>query len=265
VAGVPFWVVHRTGSRVFLLGEVVGLRDDRLWLTDEIRAAVAASRELWREADRDSLQASPLLAAHVLSDEPLSEWLDETQRRALDGVARGVGIDPVSLQGLRPWAAGQVIEQAWRTRAGMDPDLGVDAVIAGLAADAGIPVRFELGDERATFSWFTGMGRQLEVDYLMWTLERVARGDHDNDELVAGWLGGDLAFADAQDREMRRDHPALHDRLLVERNRAWIPRISAMLEQPGTTFVLVGGAHLAGDHSILDHLTQAGLQPTQIT
>jgi hypothetical protein len=89
--------------------------------------------------------------------------------------------------------------------------------------------------------------------------EQIARGDHHNDELIAGWLDGDLAFADAQDREMRRDHPALHDRLLVERNRAWIPRISAMLEQPGTTFVLVGGAHLAGDIELVGETAQASI------
>jgi uncharacterized protein YbaP (TraB family) len=53
--------------------------------------------------------------------------------------------------------------------------------------------------------------------------------------------------------------------MLVERNRAWISRIEAMLAEPGSAFVLVGGAHLAGDHSILDLLTRAGVKPTRVT
>jgi uncharacterized protein len=265
MVGVGFWVVERSGSRVFVLGEMVGLREGDLWLTDEIRAAVAGSRELWREADRESLERSPLLAAHVLSDEPLSERLDESRREALDVVARRVGVDPGSLEALRPWAAGQVLEQAWRAGAGIDAGLGVDAVIVRLAAEAGIPVRFELGDAPATLSWFSGMDREVEVDYLMWTIERVAAGHDENDRLVQAWLRGDPRVADEQDREMREAHPALHERLLVERNRAWIPRIGAMLDGPGSAFVLVGGAHLAGDHNILDLLTQAGLRPTPVT
>jgi len=258
------WVIERAASRVTLFGETVGLRPVDQWLTDDIRDAVEGSRELWREADREELARSPLLPAVALADEPLSAQLDDAERRSLDMVAARVGVDPATLEGLRPWAAGQVLEEALRSQAGVDGALGVDAVITGLARAAGVPVRSELGDPEATFSWFAGMDRRLELEYLMWTVDRVASGATEMDRQVAAWMEGDLAVSEDQDRVMRRDHPRLHDRLLVERNRAWVPRIETMLAGPGAAFVLVGGAHLVGEHSILALSRASGLVPRRV-
>jgi uncharacterized protein YbaP (TraB family) len=63
---------------------------------------------------------------------------------------------------------------------------------------------------------------------------------------------------------MRRDYPALHERMLVDRNRGWVPRIEAMLSEPGTAFVLVGGLHLVGEASIQACLATADLRAVQL-
>jgi uncharacterized protein len=259
VTGPPLWCVERPGSRVFLFGETVGLRPAHEWLRPAVRHAVEASRVLWREADRDELSSSPLLATYALSDEPLSGRLGPETLGQVGRAARGVGVDPDTLEGLRPWVAAQVLEGALRATAGLDGRLGVDSVIAGLAAAAGTPARSELGDAAATFGWFDGLGPKLEVDYLLWTVERLALGAGEMERQVRAWLAGDPTVTEEQNDAMRRDHPGLHERLLIERNRAWVARIDAMLAEPGTAFVLVGGAHLAGGGSILDLLADAGL------
>jgi len=261
VSGPGLWCVERPGSLVCLFGETVGLRAGDMWLRPAIRHAVETSRVLWREADRDELAASPLLATYALSDVPLSSRLGGDAHGRVGDVARSVGVDPASLEGLRPWVAAQLLEGALRARAGLDGGLGVDAVIARLAAAAGVATRSELGDAAATFAWFAGLGTELEVDYLQWTVDRVALGPGEMDRQVRAWLAGDRTVTEEQNRALRRDHPRLHERLLVERNRAWVPRIEAMLTEPGTAFVLVGGAHLAGEDSIVRLLTEAGLAP----
>ena len=85
-----------------------------------------------------------------------------------------------------------------------------------------------------------------------------------NPPKVEAWLTGDPSVVDDQLGAMKRDHPRLYDRMLVERNQAWVPRIEAMLAEPGTSFVLVGGAHLGGDDSLLRFLTEAGLPPKRV-
>jgi uncharacterized protein YbaP (TraB family) len=257
------WVVERAGSRVYLFGEAVGLGDEG-WLSEELRAAVACSRELWREADRQELAGGPLLMGYALGDVPLSARLDHEQLGRLHEFARGAGIDPSSLEGLRPWVVGQLLDQAMRSGAGYDDVHGVDTVITRLAAAAGVPLRHEFGDAAATFSWFDGLGPGLEVDYLIWTLERVTAGPEQVDRHAEAWRRGDLSVAEVEDRVMRRDHAALHERMLAERNRAWVPRIEAMLGEPGTAFVLVGGAHLVGEASVQACLARRGLDAVRL-
>ncbi len=257
--GPPLWVVERPGSRVHLFGETVGLRAGDEWLTDELRAAVASSRVLWREADRDELSASPLLATYALAGEPLSARLPAGDHARLAAAAWGVGVDPATLEGLNPWVAGQVLESAFRAGAGVDGAHGVDVAIAGLARSSGIPIHSELGDARAVFEWFAGLGPEVELDYLRSTLDRVAEGPAELDRQVAAWLTGDLSVTEAQNRALQQGYPRLHQRLLVERNQAWVPRIESLLADDGTAFVLVGGAHLAGESNIVDLLARAGL------
>jgi uncharacterized protein len=262
MSGPALWVVDRPGSRVFLFGEAVGLRDGG-WVSDELRAAVESSRELWREADRGAVSASPLLVQYALAREPLSQRLDGDLLARIQAVARHVGVDPATLEGLRPWVAGQLLDAAMRAEAGYDPAHSVDQVITGLAAAAGLPVRYELGDAEATLAWFDGLGPDLEVDYLRWTLEQVAAGPGPVDRHVEAWQRGDLSVTEAEDRAMRRAHPALHQRLLVDRNRAWVPRVESMLGEPGAAFVLVGGLHLVGEASVPACLAAAGLTVTR--
>ena len=88
------------------------------------------------------------------------------------------------------------------------------------------------------------------------------------EELRQSPLLGSYALADTPLGEQL--NPAEHgrvretDRFLVERNRNWIPRIQRMLDEPGSVFILVGGAHLAGDDSILRLLAAEGLAVQRI-
>ena len=188
---------------MWIFGETVGLRDDR-WLTNIVRDAVTHSRVMWREADREQIERSPSLATFVLADVPLREHLSESQRRDLADVAASMSVDPATLDALRPWAAGQVLEQAFRDRAGLDDKLGVDAVLTELAVSADVPMRFEYGDADTTLSWFAGMDEDLGSDYLMWTTERVATGPAELARQAAAWQAGDLGVAEAEDERMRR-------------------------------------------------------------
>lgn len=262
--GPGLWVVERSAARVFLFGETVGLWEDHPWLTDETKAALTGSRELWCEANREQLQQSPLLITYALADAPLGEQLNPAEYERVRDTALNLGIDPATLEPLRAWVVGQVLEQAMRKRAGIDPGHGVEAVISGLARDAGLPICTELGSAETTFEWFAGMSRVLECEHLMWTIERIADGSDELDRQVAAWMRGDPSVVEAELARMQRDHPLLYDRFLVERNRNWIPRIQRMLDEPGSVFILVGGAHLAGDDSILRLLATEGLAVQRI-
>ena len=137
----------------------------------------------------------------------------------------------------------------------------VHGVLLGLANDAGKVVRTELPDAAATLSFFANLGEPVEIEYLMWTLDRVAEHGAEIPRQVAAWMVGDGSVVEQQVMETRTKYPGLYQSLLADRNRAWVPRIDAMLDEPGSVFVLVGDSHLVGDDGIPALLTRSGLEP----
>lgn len=63
---------------------------------------------------------------------------------------------------------------------------------------------------------------------------------------------------------MKRETPALYQRLLVQRNASWAGKIKAMLDTPGTVFIAVGAAHLAGPDSVQAQLARLGVHAERV-
>jgi uncharacterized protein len=83
--------------------------------------------------------------------------------------------------------------------------------------------------------------------------------------LIDAWKNGDVAtIAHLEDEDMRQAEPKLYQRLLVQRNKAWATKIATLLQQPGTVFIAVGAAHLAGPDSVQAQLKQLGLPVEQV-
>jgi uncharacterized protein YbaP (TraB family) len=56
----------------------------------------------------------------------------------------------------------------------------------------------------------------------------------------------------------------MYQRLLVERNRAWMPQIEALFKRPKPSFVVVGAAHLIGSDGLLQLLRARGYTVDQM-
>jgi uncharacterized protein YbaP (TraB family) len=99
------------------------------------------------------------------------------------------------------------------------------------------------------------------LDFLRATLKDIDQGPGVLTELIDAWKTGDVEhIARIEDEDMRQQSPALYQRLLVERNQAWASKIAALLKQPGTTFIAVGAAHLAGPDSVQAQLQKLGIE-----
>lgn len=78
------------------------------------------------------------------------------------------------------------------------------------------------------------------------------------ENLQAAWAAGDQGMFAAMLGDMRSASPAAYRSMFVERNARWTDWIAARMRQPGTVFVAVGAAHLAGPDSLLVRLAQRG-------
>jgi hypothetical protein len=263
--GPTLWVIERSGSTVHLFGETVGLGRNDVWMGDAIRDAFDQAAEFWCEvADTQQVARDPALARHGLSTEPLSRFLQPSELAELQDVCRTLEVDPPSLDGMRPWLAAQLLEQVHRSRAGIDADTSVHDVLLASAKQAGKKVRTELRDSEATLSFFGVMSEPVEREYLLWTLDRVRADPEENVAQVVAWMAGDASVVAEQLARMKTQYPSLYEYLIFERNRAWVPRIDAMLDR-ANSFVLVGDSHMATDDGIPNLLTVEGFAPRRVT
>jgi uncharacterized protein YbaP (TraB family) len=82
-------------------------------------------------------------------------------------------------------------------------------------------------------------------------------------EAVSAWRRGDMAALEKELRRNRRDSPALQDALVRDRNRRWLPRIDALLEEDRDCLVVVGALHLVGRDGLITLLRQQGHEAVQ--
>ncbi|WP_170064820.1 TraB/GumN family protein [Neisseria iguanae] len=60
-------------------------------------------------------------------------------------------------------------------------------------------------------------------------------------------------------KDHRLWHELMYDKLLIQRNQTWLPKLIGSLPQ-NPTLIAVGGAHLFGEHGLIVRLRQAGYQ-----
>jgi uncharacterized protein YbaP (TraB family) len=83
--------------------------------------------------------------------------------------------------------------------------------------------------------------------------------------MIDAWRAGDMAKLDELAVKPARElDPVLYQALFVNRNQAWLPQIQQMFGNAQKELVLVGGGHLAGEHSVLALLKQAGYKVEQL-
>ncbi|MFI4958929.1 MAG: TraB/GumN family protein, partial [Lysobacterales bacterium] len=149
-------------------------------------------------------------------------------------------------------------------KAGLDPAHGVDKLLKAQMLAAGKPVNgMETAEQQIRF--LADLPPDVELAFLRSTLHDIDKGPAELATLISAWKNGDTAtIARIEDEEVRRQAPALYQRLLVQRNQAWAGKIAAMLQQPGTIFIAVGAGHLAGPDSVQVQLQAHGIAVEQV-
>ena len=265
-SGPALWVIRDADSTLYLFGTVHFLRPTTVWRSARVDAAFDSADQIWFEISNPDDQSAivPLVQQHGVSpDRPLSRLVTTGQLSLLDAAARSIGSSAVQMDVYRPWLAALTLSIAPLSRAGYDPQSGVELILKARADAAGKPVHgFETIDRQVRI--LAGMPEADQLAFLASTLESFDDATVDLDQMVEAWARGDLAAFEAVALDdMETESPALHRALLVERNTDWANQIQTMLEGSGTVFIAVGAAHLAGDDSVQEILEDRGVAVTR--
>jgi uncharacterized protein YbaP (TraB family) len=151
---------------------------------------------------------------------------------------------------------------AWQ-KAGFDANLGLDKHFYDRAKQAGRPVQgLETMDYQ--LSQFDGLGPAVQERMLAETAREIGQTEETFTRMTQAWKSGDPAAVERQIADDLRQEPEMYSRLLLDRNRNWLPKIEALFALPTPSFVVVGAAHLVGPHGLIAMLSDRGYTLTQM-
>jgi hypothetical protein len=272
-APVPLlWKVSDADNSLYLLGSFHFLKGDDYPLAPEVDAAFDDAERLVFEVAPEEM-SSPELAAEMtmaalrIDGTALNDDLPPGTVARLDAwlaanavVLQRYGLAPQTLQKFESWYVALIIAIVEFEKFGLDRKLGFEAHFAAAALEAGKPaVGFETGSQQIAF--FDGMSKQEQLQFLGEALEDSEKGRQAIEKLHNAWRNGDAAtlWSDMA-ADLRKQSPALYQRINVERNDAWLPQLEQRLKESTTddTLVVVGSLHLLGGDGVVEKLRAKG-------
>jgi len=184
----------------------------------------------------------------------------------LDELTTQLGLYGIPIEMLLPYKAGpaaMTLAMLEMQKLGMS-EVGVEEHFARLASSEDREMfGLETIEEQADF--LVNMGGSTPDEIISYTIQDLAGLDDQLDQMRDAWRTGNLEQLDSTVlAEMREKYSAIYQELIVDRNRAWLPKIELLLEDPDTELVMVGAGHLAGPDSVLKLLEAAGYSVQQL-
>jgi uncharacterized protein YbaP (TraB family) len=262
------WKATGKGGVVYLVGSVHVLSKDFYPLNPVLDAAYKDADLLVEEVDMAEMldptaQMGFLTRGMLPSATPLDKVISAANyamvaRRASD---LGLPVEPFKL--LKPWMVAMMFEQVEWQKAGFDPELGLDKHFYDRAKTDGKTTQ---GLETAEYqiSRLDDMTMDQQEHLLAESLKDVDAEKANMTRLLDSWRAGDAPGVERIVLSELKQEPLLYQRLLVERNRNWIPKIEALFTRPRHALVVVGAAHLVGPDGLIAMLRAKGYTVEQM-
>jgi uncharacterized protein YbaP (TraB family) len=261
------WELHGKHNTVYLLGSIHVLRQRDYPLPSVVLEAYANSKSVFMEVDLEEIgleqvQAEMLASAILPEGKTLPDVLGKERYGRADALAREVGAELSLFDQFAPWFAAEAISQMQLTQLGFQPESGIEMYFLDRAHHDGKSVA-GLETVHDQIALFQSMPLDTQAAYLVSSLEQAHDLPKEVDSLVSAWQRGDTQwFTNQLQSELGRD-PRLYQAVLGSRNRKWVPKIEALLEDDKNYLVIVGTGHLVGQGSVIELLKKDGIGATQ--
>jgi len=262
------WKVRSEKNSIYILGSIHFLKRESYPLKKSIEQAFDAVSKLVLEIDLQS--ATPEKTRQVTLEKGLfrdgttlqrnvdKETYDLTERRA-----RELGIDVRAMNPLKPWLVALMLTTMKLQKLGFDPNYGVDRYLAERAKRSGKSTG-GLESLELQIGLLDGLSRHDQEMMLRETLKELDLLDKGVEQLVQFWMKGELGSVEEWLLTGMREYPEVYAKVIVERNRRWLPQIEKMIAQGENAMVIVGAAHLVGREGVIELLKQRGYTVEQL-
>ena len=261
------WELHGKHNTVYILGSIHVLRPSDYPLAPAVLNAYGNANSILMEVnlaqvDLQGMQTELLASARLPEGKTLPAIMGDARYQRAQVLAREVGVDLGIFDAFAPWFAAEAISQMQLQQLGFQPQSGVEMFFLERARTDGKSVA-GLETVHDQIALFNALSMDEQADYLVSSLEEAHDLPKEVGAMVHAWASGDTQwFADELKSEIGRD-PALYDSVLVARNRKWVPKIEALLNDSKNYLVIVGTAHLVGEGSVIALLKKDGIAAAQ--
>jgi len=264
----PVWKISDADSTVYLAGSVHLLREKDMPLPAVFDRVYAEAEELVFEIDMASMSdpdsAQKMRALGTLPDGGrLGDKLSAATMANLGVYLKKRGMPAGVFDTFTPGMVYLTIGSIEAGRSGAKPQLGLEMVYFAKSIEDGKPSR---GLETVAFqmSRFNEFEPELIENLINESIAEADDSAETFDAIVAAWRSGDEEALGELILEQTGPHSRLHEVLLVDRNRNWIPEIEKHLATDRDVMFLVGAGHLVGEDSVVDLLREKGYEVMQL-
>jgi uncharacterized protein YbaP (TraB family) len=256
------WQVEGFGRKAYVFGTVHALPRGVDWFRPHVVSAIDRSTRLVLETEIPESPAAMLPVVMKLTRLPAARPL-ETRVPAewQPALARAVErLKPGPLDWSKTWFVALTLSNLQSQADGVDPRIGVEAVLTERARMKGLPiVALETAEEQLiNFDALTELDQQ---QLLLSTLSELDNSKARTSLLIGDWLLGNTDALAARVNEDFARSPMLRRMLVEDRNQRWADWIAReMKASEGTMFIAVGAGHMAGKGSLLEDLEKQGLK-----
>jgi uncharacterized protein len=261
------WEVHGKHNTVYLLGSIHVLRLSDYPLAPAVLEAYGNAKSVLMEVNMEEISSAQvqaeMLASAILPDgKTLLDVLGQQRYGRAAALAHEVGVELAMFDQFAPWFAAEAISQLQLAQLGFQPESGVEMYFMERARSDGKSVA-GLETVHDQISIFQDMPLDTQAEYLASSLEQAHDLPHEVASMVRAWQQGDTQwFANQLLSEFKQDS-RLYQSVLGARNRKWLPKIEALLNDDKNYLVIVGTGHLVGAGSVIELLKKDGIGATQ--
>ncbi len=254
------WRVRGDNATVYLLGSVHYMKEDSYPLPAAMETAFDSVEKVAFEIDLDDMDSGALemLAAGTLDGgQTLEEIVGPETWAELMIQVETTGIPTAIFKRMKPWMAAEIIATLAMNEAGYLPSAGVDAYFSRHAEEAG-KERMALETVEFQIGLFADLTAEHSLAFLRYTLADLDTIIPELDKLLANWRAGRVEAVEALMVESFDGFPVLFEKLVTDRNLAWMPLIEGLLAGDSDAMVVVGALHLVGEEGLINLLRKRG-------
>ena len=256
------WRISDHDSEIWLFGTVHVLPADLRWRSTRLNAAFSAADELVLETDTSAGETTAALTARyglLPAGEKLSPRLPSHDAARLARISSTLGVDPSSLERLRPWLAALRLSFAFAAAHGQLSEAGVEAVLLPEAQARGLRISY-LETPEQQIRTLAELSDSDQLRFLQASLRQIEEGGGALEFIDRAWASGDVAALDRElHAQLSQAGPGPYAVIITRRNEAWADEIARRLEGSGRIFYAVGAAHLVGDGGVPALLRRRGI------